>query len=967
MNLNSVLSYKSLLIREKLEEIAKSYFHPEKAFFQEDKDIIESFVETFKTDPIGFFKPVEVTVRDRADKSIYNDGMNNSYSMFSVISILLSELNKEHNKLTGFEISKLNDLEKLKGLIKQKIASLELASNKYKFVWSENFETEDNLILTSKTCTLSGGLLTLPIKSKEEVSISSINIGALSVGQSGSSDTNYLNVGTINNLLAGGTFQWENTNNKNAKLEIEILFAKDEIINAIDIRFLSISGISSALIKSVKAFSKGSLIEVLPDPVTLTSTDDLITFYPILTNKISVLIDQPRNYDFVVTNITSLKRSVISLDKLKLYRIKYMSEGALESKEINIAGAPNASQVSLNIAETNNNLYSCSLLYSIDNKTTYNDSSVIGSYAGIKNLYWKFLVKRNDNSFENTSSVYSNEKNYDYEAQLNYVGSFTSPSTFSLNKKSINDSIFVMQPRIMKRGYKKKEFVIGKGTGAALSIKLGMEISPDLAERSIVRVNGELWTYSKSLIGLTSADKNWTLSKLDYKTIMFGNDTEGASVPDNAVVTFSLDNEKLNFIETDKGFYSSFDFLFDPDKDNIDLFTVSESKVNGKFILAKNKTVNKLPYQNIVSGSVKIAEKKTTGIAYTSPIFTNEEVFVDGDSELVSAGDYSIDYVNGYIYSKDVVPSDDVATVLFSFYPVKEIASSSYEIVYEDSVPKGVLIYKNSFPAEEITDSIVLSPGTTLKNLTIEGLSNREEEASVSTSKEFYLSRSSPIPGTINVSALFSDPTSPEEVAYIDGYSEFLGLIKVVSEYTSSFSGSGIKSFTVTGGANYYAPLGISFDDSVYFLSEKGSLGAVTTPGDWFINTSTGTVSVWVSAGLPAGINYSYFYKTNSFDSTNKYSVNYKRAVIYTLSDFITGGTVTYKSVNFYACYDVVKEIKNYTFDKNNSILTVKTENNFLHSNLIKIIYPVKNNDIDMKDLAEYYSPLVKSFDFRFL
>lgn len=967
MNLNSLLKYQSALYQDKLKEAIKVFLNPERALYAEDKEQLQSFIDTFPENASTFFKPDLVSVRDRSTKEGIVENINRSYAFLFIINKLIAELSKEHQKLSGYETSKLNDLLKLQGSIKQKLASLKLASGEYKFSWAESFETLEHLIVNDRSLLVSGGYITLPVENTEDIVITSLSIGKSSVGRLGSSDENFTNVNDLNELLSNKNIQWEEIENNYAVLELEINFANEQIANALLIKFLPVVNIDSALVKSIRAYSKGTLVELLEDPVKISSQDLIIPFYPVSTSKLVVRIEQSKSYELLVDNLSAVHRTVISLDKLIPKRIKYVSEGAIESKTIEILGMPTAAKADISFSKTNQNLFSFNFLYSIDNQASFLDYKTIGAFLGIESLHWKLLLKRNDNAFVDNSSVHEEEQEFEYDTQLNYVSGFRSPTSFSLRSKPINDNITILQPRVLRRGGKKKELQIGTGTGGSLRIKLGMVLTPELAEDASIRVNGELWTYAETLVGAGASDKKWTLNKDDYQHIIFGDDTNGLAVPDKARVTFSLDLESLNFEQVKDGYYAEFDYLFDPDKDNISLIYVSESELAGKAILERNKKINQLPYKNIVESSVKISEKTKAGSSYTSKIFVTLKTFVDGSSELTSSGDYSIDYKNGYIYSYSLIPNDDIVTVSFSFYPTKEIDKKNFSVIFKTAKPKGVLISKSSFPAKEVTDTVAASIGTKIKILTVDGLRELDIDKPTADTNSFPLSRRGPIKGTIDVSDLFTDTSIvSQEVEYIDGHTEFLGLIKVVNEKTSAFSGSGIKSFIVDAGTNFYSPLGISFDDNTYFLTEKSSLGAVTTAGDWFVDSATGTVSVYVSAGLPADITYSYYYRDNDFDPTNKFSVNYKKGIVFSYTGWKTNASITYKVANFYAIYDIATQIEDFDFDKQNSLITVKTENNFDDSKLIKIIYPIKTNDLNVEDLRSYYSPIIRSLTFRF-
>src|SRR3990167_1263823 len=881
MGLNSLITYKGDLFDQKVKESLKTFYDRDRAISIEQQNYLTDLVESAVIDIQNFFETQAVSIRDRAISEELTETISSMYLYAYLISKLLDDMYNEHQKIAGFENSKLNDLTKITSSIKQKLSSLGLISGDTKYVYVESFNTQESISVKSNTLRAVAGTLTLPVENTNDIAIRSYSIGSGSVGSLGSSDPSNEANPDFTSFLSGDILQWEELEGSSAKLVLEIDLSKEEIVNQLLIRFAPIEQVSAAMIESIRCFSKGKKIELLNEPVEINPADVAIPFYPIKTSKIFVTITQTNGYEFIVTN---------------------------------------------------DNLFSIDLLYSLDEGLSWLSSATIGAALSVDSLYWKVLVSRNDGAFIQNSSAHEAEIEYEYAYQLEFTSGLKSPSSFALKKKAINENVTVIQPRVLRKGGRYRELKIGEGSGVSTRIKLPVEVRSRLAKDAYLRVNGKKWSYVNTLTGQAATAEVWTLDKDNYRYVVFGDDVTGASPPDKSIITFSLDLEETQFEQVNDGYLGKFDYLFDPDKDNIHIIYVSESEASSKVILERGEDTHYLPYGNIVADSIVITEKTSSGSAYGSPIASTEVSFNSGDFTLAS-GQYTVDYQNGIIYLFEEIPNDDVMSVAFRYYPTKTIDNSKFKVVIEDSVPTGILVDRDSFPAKTITDNI----GSNLQRLTPSGLvSYAPFNVGNIGDNHFVMSRRHPIRNTVNASELFSntETTPPEEVEYIDGHTEFLGLIKVQSEKTSTIAGPNVVSFVVRGGANYYGALGISFDDDTVFATEVS--GVPASQGQWSVNTTTGTVSVHVGSGsLVAGINYTYYYRDNSFETTNKFSVNYKRGVLHSISTFKSGGSLTYKTGNFFVGYDIATLVEDFSFDKNSSILEIKTENNFDHSNLI--------------------------------
>jgi hypothetical protein len=225
------------------------------------------------------------------------------------------------------------------------------------------------------------------------------------------------------------------------------------------------------------------------------------------------------------------------------------------------------------------------------------------------------------------------------------------------------------------------------------------------------------------------------------------------------------------------------------------------------------------------------------------------------------------------------------------------------------------------------------------------------------------------VQGTVKVSGLFADTTvEAKEVVYIDGHSEFLGLIAMTAETTQETVATGSTvQFTLNAGALVWLDTGVSFSDSTVFATLVGSVGAVNGTGKYFIEPTTGVVTVWVGpAGtLSGGIEITYLYRDANFNPLNTYSVEYRRGCLYSSTAMQSTGEITYKAADILCRYDVAVPVPS-NYDPKSNTIEVRTDTLNPLNSLVKTIWVKDNGLPTLESLAPYYSPLLTKLEFRF-
>lgn len=334
-------------------------------------------------------------------------------------------------------------------------------------------------------------------------------------------------------------------------------------------------------------------------------------------------------------------------------------------------------------------------------------------------------------------------------------------------------------------------------------------------------------------------------------------------------------------------------------------------------------------------------------------------------SALAAATDYYLDAVNGILYLHTAI-SADIAHCSYRHSSRSSLGTDSYSTIYEDLVPSYIRVNKNSLAVHEVTDTV---GGSLAGRVDINSgeFSTRTDHFSAS-NRAMTLSYDYVIVGSVVAGAglmgYSGSSMAPIEEDYIDGYTEFLGLVAVEKEETVSISAGagGVSTFNLAAGGLWYSEFEPSFSDTSIFTTVRPSASAVTLPGHYHIDPTSGEVTVF--GDLPAGIEISYYYRDIEYDSSNRFSVDYVNGILYTSEDMVTGQSVSYKASSYKLAYDLCDEVSSAEYDPNLQSVSIGTEN-FDDTSRIKILWKEKSEESTI-DLASYFSPIVYSVNLRF-
>lgn len=871
--------------------------------------------------------------------------------------------------------------------IRQKRAALALWNNEEaKFVLSEHFLNLDNLdtkFTSFDSCFVDAaqGVLSLPVRDRQNLTVKTVRVGSGSNGQVGNSDeavtTNNISPEYAINGDPNNWFEYERLDSGPLELTLVVELSKTDVVNNITLTPLNIGQSYSFLVEDIVFTSNGTNVGIRDlagsldsDRLTVKSAGNdsewSLSFLPVQTKTITIKLKQSYNYLVQVASnngsATSRRRYAIGLENIGINKIRYSSEGGINSVERDIRAGLYLSIPVVDVWPPSPELFDALVEMSFDGGETWVEAENVDDGIGESVLMegsettvlWRLALSRDDDALTNATSflpVVSGLREVNHF--MRPVSRFKSPATFALPETPARGDVFVMQPRIARRGNRLRRVLLGTGTGTTNRIELPFPVveSGLDPEQMTVYVNRVEYTYQEDDAAV-GADE-WSFSD-DFTEIIFSSD-----LPDGAKVAAVFEEERMLFEEKSDGFYHQMELLFDPDKDNIDITYHPRSSGRVTKLLARDKKVIDLGVKNIEDDDFQLSS--SNGTSYTQ-VTSRADLLTTSDS-------YLLDSINGVLWLNAAFDSDTVRAT-FPHQSGQELDKESFDVVYgEESVePWGIRVAPEAFQAKEATDTVGGSLSKRINPLT--GAFEARTASIGSASDAMTLSYDYVVKGSVRVSDdMFDADGDPEEVDFIDGKTEFLGLIPMDKETTveTEEDGTGIVAFKLAAGALWYEGFDVLFGDTGVFASEQSTAGAVSTTGEYHV-AADGTVTVWVGTGgtLEGGITIYYFYQDPEFEPQNKWSVDYRNGVFYGGSDLTSGETVEYKASSHKVAYNVGREIKRYSYDRSTNSVEVRTEGLKQINRLVKVIWAKQSGEASLQSLRDYFSPLFSLFAFRF-
>jgi len=170
-----------------------------------------------------------------------------------------------------------------------------------------------------------------------------------------------------------------------------------------------------------------------------------------------------------------------------------------------------------------------------------------------------------------------------------------------------------------------------------------------------------------------------------------------------------------------------------------------------------------------------------------------------------------------------------------------------------------------------------------------------------------------------------------KEVEYIDGRSELLGTIHAAEELDPilGVSVGEVRAIPFRLPVTTDTGFSVTFSNRTIFAEEKGSLGAVTVIGDYFIDRVAGTTGLMYvkladNVTDPGTVNY--YYVDPRADLTGKFSVRYETGEVF-LHDATVGGlSAAYEYTNYKIKYNIARLVPSddWEYDTSKNKITLK-------------------------------------------
>ena len=906
----------------------------------------------------------------------------------------------------------------IKGKIKrinQKKAALNLWKDNIAFVYLEKFLNSDNLkdIYSKKSrlnIDFSQGIAMLPVESEKKISIKDIKIKSGN-GKAGNSD---IEVTTENQYLSSiidgdveTYFEYEKLHSGPLLLSLEINFYQNEIINYFEIfPFVNEKNVGFEIedilfykdnVGSISIFKLSSLKEIYIKSLSLEEGFD-IDFLPVECNSIVIKFKQEDHENIKKTRRLrerKNKRYSMGIREISFKRKAFQVSGELSSADVKLPVPCFIASGSFDIFPENKDLYSLNLdLFfqkrwqkaEIDLKNKTQDFLLEGTESKFS---WKMFLEKKISEFANKSSYEE-----DLSEMITKVKSFNkkiNPCIIPFEGQVKEENISVLCSTGVSKTNDRKNFKILKtiksesmklnlmidgvsetSDGSRLNIELPISLRKNkINEEEIgIVVNGVEYERVESSDDL-AAYKFFVSYKLNC--IVFDNHT----FPGRGRVQWYLKPELLKFEQDSNYFYSKFSFFPNPNKKNMSIYYLSS--------LEKEKEVSMTLGVKKFFLEEGIIKDSLTLISNLDIVFSEQTSRKNLKTYSGNDHPYYFEEESGILYFKESLSRKGIHKIRYKVRERKKMNDFEYEIWEKESVPVGIKIKKSKFFSEKVNQNLYSDIERTFSvrtNQVVEesDLFGNGNFGSAQEKKVFKLNHPRVIKNSIEIKKGLSSLALNKfsEIDFIDGESEFLNLIHVEDERTNAILGNntGLVTFNLSAGTLFYDVLGVEFEqnnhfrelvDSKLILENAVNADPQGSIGKYFIS-KLGEVSVCTSLdGIPEGIKMSYYYTFGEVVTSDKYSVDYDNSIIYFSQEVdISLAAISYRICNYSAEYDILSFIEDRKIDFVKKQVLVNSEEFPTQTGRVFVFYKSNTSKYNLRDMAEYFSPIVYSFKMDF-
>jgi len=906
--------------------------------------------------------------------------------------------------------------------IKQKKATLDLwGGGADKYIISESFFNMDSIgtkYINSPACDIDpvSGCLTLPLVASAEIKPVNITIGSGSNGFPGNSDvavtTNNINPRFIFDGEAETWFEYEGQAGPlNLVLICEL--SKTEVLNQIDIEPVNLGSGINYSVEDITFSSSEKRVATLKEMVSGEVDNDYFTvsssendsywscrFLPVSCQTVTVRLKQSSSQIGKALNPESRevnrRRYAIAVRSIAFRKNEYSSIGAINSTETAIIQGLYAAAMTTQIFPRHEKLFEVYADISFDGSETWakdvyslpeSDSETQILDGSASSAVWRFRIERKDSAFPDVKSLTDDEVEFDIESKQRSVSRRRSPIRMSLPERPVNHEVYVIQPKVGRRTKNRKDSIrLGSGrSGKRMRIPLGyslydMNLEP---EQLHVYVNGNLWTRVDNTdateLAPSAVDGEYHLTPA-HDALVFS-----SHLPDGATVRFRFDEEQVLWEEAADGYYATLSSPFDPDPQNINIAGRPVYPVRVSKILPKGKKRINLNYKDIVyengGDQIDLVSTGSTGFLSAASVADLSSAYTAGYIR------YYLDSENGVLHLDRAIDDTHTVKIVFEHTQAEGTDRDKITVVTDGIIPTGIRVDKDALQLTTYEDK-----SRSKRNKRMDPIERKYKRREIDFTddplpggKATILTHDYVVKGSVVVDSGVLDGKNSNdfpmtEVDYVDGLTEFLGLIPMENEVTLSMKAgaTGIVTFRLAAGASVYTDLGVLFGKTSVFdpakkansLSELQAIGAANI-GGYFIDFTTGDVHVTVGSGgtLESDVAIKYSYYDPFFDSSNLYSVDYKRGIFFTSQiqkKSPRSSNISYKTSKHTVAYDLATEIDRYKYDSATNSVRVRTEGLLRINSIVKVVWGKAVEGPDFGALRRYFSPIIQSVGVRF-
>lgn len=875
-----------------------------------------------------------------------------------------------------------------KNKVLQKLAFLNHAANNYQKVFVEEFNNSEFINGDETTLGIdkNSKIASLPVSGSTVVKVDDIFITEISNGISGSLDSSTNgNLWFTNDLNDNTIFEYNKLDFGPCFLGLKYTFS-ESVINEIRVKTKLVNLSSSFKIKNIifESFNYGSkTIKELCDlekqslDVNYFSYDKnigfSIKFLPIKCSSITLELEQTEYQNIYIqqsSQVSYRKVFTIGISEINFYSNTYSEEGVLKSTLFELGNGLKGCDYKIEVYPKNNAYYESHMdlfegngsqsISLLENKFNL----LIGNYSNFNyKLYLKKVsVENNKNQIDSNFETLIESHNIPRYIDAN-------SNRIVINDEFLKESVFLCRPDILKRDKDEEKTIL-----------VNMEAN------SSQKINETYWNKVKVPIEILSLENLKFYRGSDSRECEIEKDIAESSISVKIGSTnfigiqplkVSLKSNKLIPILKNDIVYFEITENFEPDKSKFKIYNLDNSeKIFTKVVQLNLQSLTEnivfdLDKKNIIK-IVSIENQSTDYSSFKNEINLNS---IEGKMSLSSSFVQLLKTNN-----------HTTLTIQYTYKESADVKLEDFEFWFKENSIKGIAIKSNDLYVNNIEES----------------LKDNEDNK-----QKFKLSTNGSIlVNSMNFNKQLFNGENFEFVDYIDGMKEFnieressdsipdqemdydQPLIafrinrnikyetnKLITTYNESKNVSK-KQFTILVKNEICNGFIVQTDTIMnnIIMELNADLANDTVP---YSKYSQAIYSLESNTGIFIGkkddfilrgamINYKYLLDS---EDTNKISVDYKNAIVYSSKPILNASSilVSYKVCDVFADYSIFLKIQSELIGTDTYQYNSNIDSSIGPLNKkIRLYYGKIKNNYDIKDIFQYYSPLIYSIKLGF-